>query len=300
MSSIGLRYERLLFWAAPITLAAFAVFIATLGYNRQQDRSDAACYESAARTILEKIDVFDSKWRDIKLSENQTALLSQELISYERDIALALIYKIPTECWSIIKTQRDDLSQSPKKIVESFSVKSEAFRKNPITLYGIEIPETANISILGTSIKIAMATFIQALQVSLAPVMLLWLGSLYHTRLREAISLGKTDNILSVYPHVINVFPTIEYRPLRKPNFWKFHAPTFMAIFHFLIRASLLLVFAGPSIALYMYSLIYQPILNSWALNIFIGFWVGVYGFGLIFVEVAFGKKHFPGITLNT
>lgn len=299
MSSIGLRYERLLFWAAPITLAACIVFIATLGYNTQQERLDAICYEKVADLLRSKEADLTAQWLDVEKAKKDKKPMSFEDITYERDVSLQIIYKTPGKCWQLIKEQEFDLVQKPKKLIEIFISKSETLRKKPIKMYGVEIPDIATVSIIGTSIKIETPTFIQALQIALAPILLLWLGSLYHTRLREAISLKDVESILAVYPHVINVFPNVSYAELRKRSFWKYHAPTISASFYYIIRTSLLMTFIAPSVILYLYSLTYQPIFNYWKLNVFFGFWISLYALGLLLVETAFGKKHFKSIDLT-
>jgi hypothetical protein len=299
MSTIGLRYERLLFWAAPITLAACAVFIANLGYNTQQERLDATCYDKAANAIKDHEQDFSNRWRQVEKDRKREGDRSVESTYYNRDISVMLIYAIHSECWQLINDQKIELIQNPSKLIELFTNNSETLKKKPIRMYGIEIPDTATVSVLGTSIKIAIGTFIQALQVALAPVLLLWLGSLYHTRLREALSLKKIDSILSVYPHVINVFPTGTYPALRKKNFWLYHAPTINATFHYLVRLSLLLVFIAPSVILYISSLTFQPIFTDWSINLFIGFWISIYSLGILLMELSFGKKHFQGIEIQ-
>lgn len=295
MSSPGVRYERLLFWAAPITLAASAVFIAALGYNTQEERVSAKCYESAAGVITINKSSLDNDWIKVVGEQKKGSRSHSEEIDYVKNVSIKLIYGTAISCWSLIDAKDYNLRQEPSKLIQGFSSYAQELRIKPVKMYGIEIPDTATISVTGTKIQIAMATLIQVLQVALAPIMLLWLGSLYHTRLREIeVYKGKND-ILIAHPHVINVFPFGYYPDLRKRNFIKSKAPLIWGAMFFLVRASLISIFVAPSVILYLGSLFYQPIFTYWPINIFSGFWVVMFAFGILVMEIQASTLHFNG-----
>ncbi|WP_447733565.1 hypothetical protein [Pseudomonas shirazensis] len=288
-----MRYERLLFWAAPITLAACAVLIITLGHNTYEDRRVANCYDQAA-VVIESDAQLVGAWSIAQL-ESKRDRSKVPIIMYGGDVAKKLIYGLNSTCWNGLVEQRDSLEQSPISLVGEFKKNAEDLRKKPIKLYGVEIPDVATVGLAGTKIQIAMSSFVQAFQIALAPIMLLWLGSLYHTRQREITSIKMSESILSVHPHVINVFPVGYYPELRRKNWFRAKAPFAWSFIFALIRMSLVAIFILPSSALYVGSLFYQPMFGYWLLNCFAGAWVFLYALGALMIEVDVGVKHFPG-----
>lgn len=295
MSSPGIRYERLLFWAAPITIATCAVFISALGYNTQEDRVIANCYESTANTLKAEKKNLDDEWLKVIADKKKNPKYTTEDITFSGIVAHKLIYVGNIACWGIIKDKEINFRREPDKIIEELISTTQTLRKKPVQMYGIEIPDVVILGIAGTKVQIAMSTFIQSLQIALAPVMLLWLGSLYHTRIRELLTYKTEDSILKVHPHVINIFPVGHYPDLRKKNFFKSKAPILWATFSFLLRASLLVLFIAPSVALYVGSLFFQPIFNHWGFNILAGIWIVIYSLGIFLVETLSADKHFLG-----
>ena len=295
MSSPGVRYERLLFWAAPITLVACAVFIAALAYNTQEERVNASCYESAAELVATNKKSLDDTWLKVVAERKKVPNYRGAELDFSKDVSLMLIYGAKFSCWLLIKESDYDLRQEPSKLIDNFILSAQTLRLKPVRMYGVEIPDAATVSVAGTKIQIAMSTLIQALQVALAPIMLLWLGSLYHTRLREVETYKGKHDLLSSHPHVINVFPLGHYPDLRKRSFIKSKAPLLWGILFCLIRLSLISIFVAPSVILYIGSLFYQPIFSYWWINLFSGFWVMVFVFGIALMEGQASTIHFDG-----
>ncbi|WP_122665925.1 hypothetical protein [Pseudomonas viridiflava] len=295
MSNPGIRYERLLFWAAPVTLASCAVFISTVGYNTYEDRVAANCFDAAANVIKEDLKYFSKQWSDVKIEQAKNTRRGLLAIDYSSAVAKKLIYGTESSCWRKIDTGKYDLERDPDLMIEDLRSLAADLRKQPVRMYGIEIPDVAVIGLAGTRIQIAMANFIQALQIALAPIMLLWLGSLYHTRFREITAFKSHDNILAVHPHVINVFPVGYYPDLRKKNWLRSKAPFFLSVYFFSIRSSLVLCFIAPSAGFYVASLFYQPIFGYWVPNFFAGIGVSIYALGVLIIEAFVGQKHFNG-----
>ena len=181
MSNPGVRYERLLFWAAPITLAACAVFISTIGYNTYEDRVAANCFDSSAEVIKANLKEFSEQWDRVRLEQGKIKYRGIFSINYDKGVAKKLIYGTEINCWRRLKINEYSFDRDPELLIKDMQSLATDLRKQPIKMYGIEIPDVAVIGLAGTKIQIAMANFIQALQVALAPIMLLWLGSLYHT-----------------------------------------------------------------------------------------------------------------------
>ncbi|QDH64172.1 hypothetical protein [Pseudomonas azotoformans] len=295
MSNPGIRYERLLFWAAPITLAACAVFVSTVGYNTYEDRVAANCFDSSADVIKANLKEFSEQWNGVRLEQEKIKYRGRLSINYDKDVTRKLIYGTEFNCWQRLKINEYSFDRDPELLIKDMQSLAADLRKQPIKMYGIEIPDVAVIGLAGTKIQIAMANFIQALQVALAPMMLLWLGSLYHTRFREITAFKTHDNILGVHPHVINVFPVGYYPDLRKKSWFKSRVPYLWGAYFFSIRSSLVLCFIAPATVFYVASLFYQPIFGYWALNVFAGLGVSVYAFGVVIIEALVGEKHFKG-----
>ncbi|WP_219268014.1 hypothetical protein [Pseudomonas sp. Xaverov 259] len=295
MSNPGIRYERLLFWAAPITLAACAVFVSTVGYNTYEDRVAANCFDSSADVIKANLKELSEQWNEVRLEQIRIKSRGLLSINYKTAVAKKLIFGTETGCWRKIDITEYSYDRDPVLVIKDMQSLASDLRKQPIKMYGIEIPDVAVIGLAGTKIQIAMANFIQALQIALAPIMLLWLGSLYHTRFREITAFKTHDNILNVHPHVINVFPVGYYPDLRKKNWLKSRMPYLWGAYFFSIRSSLVLCFIAPAAGFYVASLFYQPIFGYWILNVFAGLGVSAYAFGVVIIETLVGEKHFKG-----
>ncbi|RRW46511.1 hypothetical protein EGJ52_03870 [Pseudomonas luteola] len=303
--SHGVRYERLLFWAAPITLAAFAVFIATLGYNTLDERVKGRCYSEAARIVESKSQALQILWiKRVEQNKKSKATYLKDN-NYRLAVGKVLIFGLDPgfDCWEKIKDNSDnhkndgrvDLDQEPSVLVKAFNAKASELLSKPVNFNGIEIPDKATINIMGTKIQTAMSGFIQALQVALAPVMVLWLGSLYHTRLRESLKMNQSDDLLAVHPHVINIYPVGYYPDLRKKSFIKSAAPALWGGFFMILRITILAVFVAPSVIFYLWSLLYQPVFGYWSINFAAGTWVVLFSFGIFILESLTYDKHFHG-----
>lgn len=269
------------------------MLIITLGHNTYEDRRVANCYDQAV-VVIEGDAKLTEAWSGAQ-SESKRDRSKIPIITYGGEVAKKLIYGLNHTCWAELIEKRDSLEKSPISLVEELKKSAADLRKKPIKLYGVEIPDVATVGLAGTKIQIAMSSFVQALQIALAPIMLLWLGSLYHTRQREITSIKSSESILSVHPHVINVFPVGFYPELRRKNWFKSKAPFVWSFMFALIRMSLVAIFILPSSALYVGSLFYQPMFGYWLLNWFAGAWVFLYTLGALMIEIDVGVKHFPG-----
>ena len=105
------------------------------------------------------------------------------------------------------------------------------------------------------------STLARVMQVVLAPLLLLWLGSLYNTRHRESLLIGRMKDVSALYPHLINVYPVVlrgntAWDPPRKKSWSKYVLLVFgMPAIYALIRIALLLIFVGPPVAFYWLSI---------------------------------------------
>jgi hypothetical protein len=269
------------------------MLITVVGYNTYEDRKAANCYDGAIKFLEEDPELIISWVTAEKKSKEEKNRIP--FIDFSSVVAHKLIYGLHHGCWGVVNNPEGIFESDPISVAAKFKVRSEELKKKPVKVYGVEIPDVATVGLGGTKVQIAMATFVQALQFVLAPVMLLWLGSLYHTRIRELLTYRRTDDILRVHPHVINVFPVGHYPDLRKKNWIRSKAPVMWSVATALIRIALISVFTVPAAGGFITSLFYQPIFGMWFLNLVTGFLVFSYTCGVLIVETVVGVKHFNG-----
>jgi hypothetical protein len=286
VSAPGLRYERLLFWSAPITFATLMVFLVAAAFDTQKDRVIARCYISAADILTNDLEALGELWPS-KVMQHE----------YEYAVSIFLISKdVDTDCFRILEEALFGRSSlSPEEVISKFQEDAKKTFSAPLEFYGVEIPDKATINIFGTKINIGLMSFVQTLQLALTPILLLWLGSLYHTRLREILSINLASELIDVFPHVINIFPVGHFPDLRKKNWIAFHAPKMVGLLFFIVRISFLMIFVGPPIIFYILSLYFLPIGNYFFISYFLGSFVIMVGFGIFVIEATIFWKVFPG-----
>jgi hypothetical protein len=212
---LGLRYERLLILAGPMSFATLMVLFIAIASVSQKEKFEARCLELGAATFAEKKDSLQAAWDDpdrlYSASYYKLALNKAWIYSNHRSIG--------DDCYDIIDSQIDGkASLSPSDIIEKFQLEANALKRTPLQFHDVEIPERATVNILGTDVKIGLMTFTQVTQVALAPLLLLWLGSLYTTRLRESLQVASASTLSEVFPHSVNIYSIIKFPPLKKPT----------------------------------------------------------------------------------
>ena len=257
---MGLRYERLLFLAGPLSLVTLLLLFVAIAADHRAESSQANCWIAAANAIEESRNGLDSAWDEQRLRINARVGKSP---AYRKAIIDVWIQaRSPRNCFrSLIEMSDEELFKSPQLLVETFRKSAAVAMKSPVSMYGIEMPEIATISILGTQLKMELLTLTRALQVGLAPVLLLWLGSLYNTRQREAMYVSKMVDVKSLFPHIVNVYPVGNFPPIRKRSWLSFYFRQFVVwIAYPVIRIGLISVFVGPPVVFYLLSLYFMSI----------------------------------------
>lgn len=254
LSNLGRRYERLLFFAAPLALASILILFVVFASNTQIERSTARCYESAASLIETKRDEADEAWNNYTKSRRT----SEAKIEYVFKLRKLLIdTRIGSSCWTMVLEEVEPRSQGGiEPLVSGLRVDSKRLFATPVRYSGVELPEKATISLLGTKASIDLQLFVSMLQVVLAPLLLLWLGSLYNTRYRETLLIGRAKLVTEVFPHLINVYPAVRYPEPRRRSYFKPYLAHLFALMYTLTRIALLMMFVGPIVAAYIASVI--------------------------------------------
>ena len=288
MVNFGLRYERLLMLTAPISLAALFVLAVSAASASQSELIRASCYEAAASAIESKRGDLDQEWNRVKPATKDLGWG----IDYILKVTKSIIGPATHECFGDLLKQSDQrFRNSPSDIVGGLRKEAEFLRKAPMRLYGIEMPETAQLDLFGIKFNVRLLSISRALQIVLAPVLLLWLSSLYNTRHREGIALASAKNIAEAFPHVINIYPIGELQSPRRRTWYAAHVHKMVAAIYALIRILLLSLFIGPPVASYIASLVFSATDEYFGYFLTLGCLVGL--FALVNLLGEFFPWHF-------
>lgn len=298
LSSLGRRYERLLFFAAPLSLGSVLTLFVVLATEGQQERSTARCYESALRLLESKADANENAWKEF-VNAKKSGLAR---INYVHKLQMLLIdTSLGAACYRpLIEQVEQRAKDGPSGLVESLRSDAKRLSATPIRYSGVEIPEKATVGLLGTSISIELTLFSSLLQVVLAPLMLLWLGSLYNTRYRESLLIEKAKSVTEVFPHLINVYPVVRYPEPRRRSYVQAYLRYVFAFVYAFMRLGLLAMFIGPAVAAYVASVILLGRSDYFLLLASLAVLVSIFAFALLLCEFFpwHYNKTFPGLPL--
>lgn len=250
--ALGKRYERLLFFTAPISLAAMIVCFVAIATSTQKERIDARCYTNAANVFEKNSKQLTDYW-DSNTNKNEIWFLE-----YKLELEKIWIYGSNFDsCYQFIDNDISKIyKKSPIDIVASWKTRASALLKAPLSVYGVSLPEDATINLYATKITIGLVVLTRALQIILLPVLLLWLGSLYSTRYRESLTTARAQSLAEVFPHVINMYPAFDQVSPRKRNRLAPYAKPTACTLYAMVRVALLSVFLLPPVGIYLYSLV--------------------------------------------
>ncbi len=288
---LGLRYERLLIFAAPLTLVALLVLFVAFASVTQKERASAHCFEAAVGVLTKSKSKLDEEWDKVRLNEWKG--------DYELALKLALIdgglIHVPgIGCYSIAADKISNIpASSPADIISKFQVEANTLNNSPLEYHDVEIPQKATLNLLGTDVKIGLMTFVRFIQIALAPLLLLWLGSLYATRFRESHMVGSASSLSEVFPHSINIYATGRLPQLRKRNFILYHWPKVVTFMAASCRMASLAVFIVPPVIFYIASLFYLHIHNEEYFPIFLFLTFSVASACLVNLALEFCPWHF-------
>ena len=289
-SALGRRYERLLFLAAPMSLAAALILFVAVAASNQQVRVLARCLIELANRI-ESSDTIREEW-----AKPSTAYG----LGYGLQLSFAAIRAgCATE---VLKRFDGGVKVEPAKLVEGLRKEASELGKGPIALGGVELPEVTTLSAFGLTVKSKVMTLVLVLQVVLGPVLIVWLGSLYNTRYREAIFIHSARTISDVFPHLLNVYPVIAPTPsLRKyvnANRGIHRAPAIFGVFISIVRTTLAFLVIGPAPTLYVISIFFLASEQTYAWFLYaMGGAVFIFALTAVFAELQpmHVTKTFPG-----
>lgn len=249
--NLGRRYERLLLASAPISLISMAVLFIAIASTSQAEHSYALCYENIANIFEDNKSRLESLWENSKHIPDDISLRNE----YLHEVVQTMIDNPSCLAEYAQHEQSNKHIGTPSEIISKFRQDAVELNKTPLNYFGIEIPEKTTLNVFGTNIKISLMTITRIAQILLAPIIILWLGSLYNTRFRESRLIGLSQNIFDNFPHIINIYPSLGERNLLKRNWFLYQAPKIFSFFFACLRVSLLMVFIAPPIISYEWGL---------------------------------------------
>ena len=253
-AALGKRYERLLFFTAPLSLAAIVVLLVAIASTRQQERVEARCLATAAKVLEDKRPDLEKEWQLAKRLKGKTELWNS---AYRLRISYAWIYSFQDQgCYELADPILERLAvKSPPEIVAELEKRTKELQSKPIEMYGIILPSTTAVDLFGTKVQIDLLTLSRILQVVLLPVLLIWLGSLYTTRYRESILVANSSSIAELFPHVVNLYPVGNFPSARKRMRLYPYMPYAISFVFALIRLALVGLLVLPPVLAYLASL---------------------------------------------
>lgn len=288
--SIGQRYEKLLFWAAPITLATLAVLLIQLGFERSMPLNEAKCIAFGVSQFEKRLPQLE---RFYERSRNGKNTMYAAMYAGEYKMAL-ITYPKPEGCDEQLKKHlREIEKRSPSQVIGTLREEEKKLRDFPLYVYGMEIPQVSEFDVAGNKLKVPVPTLALVAQIALLPIMLLWLGSLYHTRFREAYLISRAGTIAEVFPHLINLFPVGALSSPKKRDLVSAHQRLVIGLFFASLRYLLLVVFVLPPCAAFWWSLYLSATEENFILPLFAGTIVFIFFLQTSFYEFMnplFGK----------
>lgn len=289
-TTLGKRYERLLFLSGILSIISIAVMLIASALTTQDEKSLAKCMNIASKIILNNEIELSKEWDkyQFEFKKNKYAYNS-----YDRKLFDLWLYPgIVSNCNDSMKIYFQKYAEfSPKSIVEKFDIEINNLNNIPIRFQGIELNSKAKINLMWNEISIPLDTFISIIQIALTPVLLLWLGSLYNTRYRETKLISRALDITNVYPHLINIYPVgnIYSLSLRKWSKFAYYIPpaSFIQLLYGLARCFLVAIIVLPLVGSYLYSLYLIPINGNYFISYLMGAWIAITTIGVVFIELA-------------
>ena len=260
--ALGKRIERLLMLAGP--LAFFCLLFLFISYSNtaQVETLIAERLRFAADSISDNITELENKHKLIKLptksgqDSNKTIyelVLKNTVLQADRSRrSFSNVGGYSAYSDTILPRVTSKSDQSPRQLMMSLTNEADKIRRARFTSLGIELPEKSKISVFGTDINIETSTYLTLMQISLAPILILWLGSIYVTRYRESLLIKDAKSISDLFPHIINIYPIGKIYDLRKRSWLKYNSRYLMFLLYFLFRISFLSVFVAVPVVAYV------------------------------------------------
>ena len=194
--------------AGPISLVCIIIFFISIASSNDKPRVEERCRNMAISVLGNVEPKLDKAW----IESSKAKPHSMASLNYKLALQNAWIYgALQTRCFDIINgILEKNANIAPNNLLSFLRSQAAKFKKTtddtPLQYWGVEIPGTAQINIFGTNISISANSLAVALQITMFPIILLWLSSLYNTRVREILVLDRLSEPQDIFPHITNLF----------------------------------------------------------------------------------------------
>ena len=178
----------------------------------------------------------------------------------------------------------------PAELIKHLNSDSEKLKSSQISLYGIDVPDHTTVNIFGTNIGVELSTVVQAVQIVLAPILVIWIGSLYTTRFREVISIAAKPDITQTFPHILNIYSTQTHEVEGKVKFVRY-LNSVRKKSYIPLRIALTSLFLCPPIVAYAMGMYYSPLFRSSILSVVTIVAISLFGLGVLYLEAWSGRR---------
>ncbi len=264
---LGQRYERLLILAAPLFLLALFLLDTTTAATSAASPA-SQCYNIAANAIDAdngnlSVAVAADEYINSKTRPAHPINTFQIQVNADIDTALEKFNRI--DCTGLV----EDFSRgyrNPGDLLKALRGQASSLSRqetnSPIDIFGVELKKSLKIAIFGIPTEIKLLDFSRAAALAVGPIILLWLSSLYHTRVREIMLTIGATRIADVYPHAVNIYPLGRLPELRRRSWIKYFLIKSIYYIYFALRVIFLLAFIAPPTFVYLW-IVYYYINNS-------------------------------------
>lgn len=283
--------------SGPLSLASLLLLMVAYASTTQREMTLARCLDLAASTIRASESKLSASWLEYQAARKSRFYVN----NYGHELRRVWIEpSIRQDCY---KTLDEDFGRGvdtePIELASSFERRAEALRAAPLRFLGVEIASHTETSVFGTGIKVKLSSLTLGFQIILAPLLLLWLGSLYGTRYRETLTIAFADSIESLFPHFVNVYPAGRLPPLRRRSMLAYWLPrsAIISAIYALTRIALVSIVLLPAVGGYLVSLYLLPAEGLEWLFIAYGVLVCIFTVTVLFAELLpwHVAKFFPG-----
>jgi len=296
---LGKRYERLMVSSVPLAIAAAFLLFTSIA-SKEQGANRGRCYELAASAVTTNKRELGDEWAEYQKYKDVPGYSNV----YKYHLRLKWMEAINPGIFGFCKAMTAEIEDSgeipPAELEKKWLAEARKRIKGPVAMYGISIESETQITVLGTKVRVQLATLTTALQFALGPLLILWLGSLYQTRFRESIYNARARNLVEVYPHLINVYPVLVSLSLKKRvKLLLFVQPhVFWAAMYTCLRILFVAIVLSPTVALYLWSLWLIPSQSQTFSHLALGIIVSIFTFGVLIVEALpwHWPKTFPNV----
>jgi hypothetical protein len=224
--TLGRRVERLLYLGVAVVAASLfsGLLSGAIEVRNRVEMKDAL--QAFAREIEETRSVLQSEYDDMRArsaAASKNAARRSAAVealtnaasgrSYEDHLRLLATFAtidISDRRDAVVHFLTDTVSPAlsiDENLARISAKKNEAIE--PLRVLGVEIPRNVKVSVVGQELSIPLQVLSHALAVILGPLLILWLGSLYATRIREIHLLRTCKDMTESFPHILNQFPLL-------------------------------------------------------------------------------------------